>query len=168
MAFICDLNIANFCQSVIKLSMSKAILTFLSKNALYLAFLQAWAATLGSLYFSEIRHFLPCLLCWYQRVLMYPLIIIFAVAIIRRDRNVAYYVLPITIIGMAIALYHYLLQMTSLANITPISCSAWGPCRDIQALFLGFVTIPFLSLTAFAIITILMIITLKFNDDKRK
>ena len=144
--------------------MTKAVLKFLYKNALYLAFLQAWAATLGSLYFSEIRHFNPCLLCWWQRILMYPLTIIFAVAIIRRDRNIAYYVLPISIIGMAIALYHYLLQTTSLADVAPISCSAYGPCREVQALFLGFVTIPFLSLTAFGIITGLMAILLKFKN----
>lgn len=144
------------------------MLRAISKYALHLAFLQAWAATLGSLYFSEIRHFVPCLLCWYQRVLMYPLTIILAVAVIRKDRNVAYYVLPISILGFIVALYHYLLQMTPLADVTPVACSAYGPCRQVQALFLGFVTIPFLSLTAFTVITILMIITLKFKNDRRK
>ncbi|MBI2012364.1 disulfide bond formation protein B [Candidatus Curtissbacteria bacterium] len=135
-------------------------------TALIVAYLQAWAATLGSLYFSEIRHFQPCLLCWYQRILMYPLIIILGVAILRKDKNVAYYVLPLTILGAAIALYHYLLQMTVLSQITPISCSAYGPCREVQALFLGFVTIPFLSLTAFVVISVMMVMLLKSKSKK--
>ncbi len=92
---------------------------------------------------------------------MYPLAIILGVAIIRKDKNVAYYVLPLTIIGALIALYHYLLQMTALSKVTPISCTAYGPCREVQALFLGFVTIPFLSLAAFLIITLMMLVILK-------
>lgn len=146
----------------------KTILDFLNKKALYIAFLQAWAATLGSLYFSEIRHFLPCLLCWYQRIFMYPLVIIFSIAIYKKDKNIASYVLPITVMGMIISFYHYLLQMTPLADVTPISCNAYGPCRDVQALFLGFVTIPFLSFMAFSVITILMVILLKYKNVKRK
>jgi len=139
----------------------KSVIKLLEKYSLQIAFLQAWAATLGSLYFSEIRHFQPCLLCWYQRILMYPLTIILGIALIRKEKNIAYYVLPLTIIGAIIAFYHYLLQMTSLADVTPISCNAYGPCRDVQALFFGFVTIPFLSLTAFVVISIMMVLLLR-------
>ena len=131
--------------------------------ALYVAFLQAWAATLGSLYFSEIKHYIPCELCWYQRILMYPLTIILGVAILRKEKNIAYYVLPLTIAGTAIAFYHYLLQMTTLADNVPVSCSAYGPCRDVQALFFGFVTIPFLSLIAFIVISAAMYIIIRSN-----
>ena len=131
------------------------------KYALWIAFFQAWAATLGSLYFSEIMHYKPCLLCWYQRILMYPLAIILGVAILRRDQKVYFYVLPLTIIGATIALYQYLLQMTTLSQISPISCSAFGPCREVQVLFLGFVTIPFLSLAAFVVISMMMLILMK-------
>jgi len=137
------------------------VLNFIRKYALHLALIQALAATLGSLYFSEIKHFTPCTLCWYQRILMYPLIIIFTVAILRRDKNIAYYALPMSILGAIVALYHYLLQMTSLADAVPVACSAYGPCREVQALFLGFITIPFLSLTAFTVITLLMLVILK-------
>ena len=58
-----------------------SFLKAIANYAIYIAYLQAWIATLGSLYFSEVRQFQPCLLCWYQRILMYPLIIIFGVAI---------------------------------------------------------------------------------------
>lgn len=142
--------------------MSKILSSYFDKiNFLYIAFLQAWVAMLGSLYFSEIRHYTPCTLCWYQRILMYPLTIIFAVAILKKDKKIADYVLPISLLGTTIAGYHYLLQMTTLADAVPISCSAYGPCRDVQALFFGFVTIPFLSLTAFIVITASMIILKK-------
>ncbi|OGD92944.1 hypothetical protein A2697_05475 [Candidatus Curtissbacteria bacterium RIFCSPHIGHO2_01_FULL_41_44] len=142
----------------------KNIILLVKQYAIYVAFLQAWLATLGSLYFSEIRDFRPCLLCWYQRILMYPLIIILGVAIFRKDKNAAYYVLPMSIMGVAIAFYQYLLQMTSLADVTPISCSAYGPCREIQAVYLGFITIPFLSLIAFVLITLSMLILLKSKN----
>ena len=138
----------------------------LTKYALYIAFTQAWVATLGSLFFSEILHFRPCVLCWYQRILMYPLAIILGIAIMRKDKNIAYYVLPLTLLGVTIATYHYLLQMTPLAEITPISCSAYGPCSEIQAMFLGFITIPFLSLTAFVVISTMMIILIKSKGKK--
>lgn len=133
------------------------------QHALSIALIQAWVATLGSLYFSEIRHFAPCLLCWYQRILMFPLVIILSVAILRRDEKVAYYVLPLATLGAVIALYHYLIQMTTLATFSPISCGALGSCSQIQALFFGFVTIPLLSLMAFLVILAMMIIILKVS-----
>lgn len=152
--------------------MLKSIRDFFNKNALYIAFLQALIAMLGSLYFSEILHWKPCLLCWYQRILMYPLTIILGVAIWRRDKNVVYYMLPMTIFGATIAFYHYLLQMTPLKEITPIQCSSFGPCSEVKALTFGaltlphFVTIPFLSLTAFTVISIMMLILLKSKKKK--
>lgn len=142
------------------------ILIFLKKYAVYLAFLQAWIATLGSLYFSEIRHFTPCPLCWYQRILMYPLIFILTVAIIRKDKGVGYYVLPMSILGAVIALYQYLLQMGTAVKDIPIQCDAFGSCEQIETIYFGFITIPFLSLTAFVIISLLMIIGLVVKTKK--
>lgn len=105
---------------------------------------------------------------------MYPLVIILGVAIWRKDKNVAYYVLPMTILGACVALYHYLLQMTPLADFTPIQCNAYGPCSEIRALAFGqfilpkFVTIPFMSLTAFLVITVMMIVLLKSKRDVKR
>lgn len=139
----------------------RKILKTLEKYALPLAFFQAWIATLGSLYYSEVLDLTPCLLCWWQRILMYPLVIILPVAIIRKDKNVAYYVLPLSFIGASIALYQYLLQMTPLAAVNPITCSIYQTCSQIDKIYLGFVTIPFLSLIAFLIITMLMLLVVK-------
>ncbi|OGD87749.1 hypothetical protein A3D81_01650 [Candidatus Curtissbacteria bacterium RIFCSPHIGHO2_02_FULL_40_17] len=138
----------------------------IKKYALYIAFIQAWVATLGSLYFSEIKHLEPCVLCWYQRILMFPIAIILAVAIIRKDKNVAYYVLPLSILGALVAFYQYLLQMTPLSGVNPISCSSLEPCSAIQVLYLGFITIPFLSMSAFIIIGLIMLILVKYDPKK--
>lgn len=140
---------------------------FVVKNALYIAFGIAWMATLGSLYFSEIKHWTPCLLCWYQRILMYPLVILFGVAIWRKEKVVAYYVLPMTILGSVIAFYQYLLQMTPVRDLALTKCDAFGSCAEVKAITFGsfylphFVTIPLLSLTAFIAISILMVILVK-------
>jgi len=142
------------------------LIKFLTKYALPIAFFQAWVATLGSLYYSEIKHLPPCTLCWYQRILMYPLIIILGVAIIRKDKNVAYYVLPFSIIGAIVAFYQDLLQMTPLSEPSVISCDALGSCSAIQIIYFGFVTIPFLSLAAFVLISVMMLFVLKSKSAK--
>ena len=122
----------------------------------YVGFVTALIATLGSLFFSEILHLPPCVLCWYQRILMYPLVWIIAVGIIKKDKNLALYVLPLSIIGSLIALYHTLLQ----ANIIPESvapCVQGISCTTVQIRLLGIFTIPSLSLIAFIIVSLCMI-----------
>lgn len=143
----------------------KTILTqfldYLRKYALILAFIQALVATLGSLYYSEILGLIPCLLCWWQRIIMYPSALILFIAALRNDKNIAIYILPLSLIGGLIALYHYLLQITPLSNFNPISCGAWQECSKIDKVYFGFITIPFLSLIAFTNISLLMFILLK-------
>jgi disulfide bond formation protein DsbB len=136
----------------------------LSKNAFfweqygpYLAFGVALTATLGSLYFSEIAAFVPCTLCWYQRILMYPLTVILLVGIIKQDEYLPAYVLPFSILGIGVSTYHYLTQLGILAH--PAACSIGVPCDARWINYFGFVTIPFLALTAFIIITITMALT---------
>jgi len=136
------------------------MLSLIRRNALYIAFAQALAAMLGSLYYSQILHYAPCVLCWYQRILMYPLVLILAVGIMRRDKNVPYYVLPLSIIGIGFALYHYLLQRGIIPDsLAP--CSLGVSCTTKYVEYFGFVTIPFLSLLAFVVITACMWISIK-------
>ncbi len=134
------------------------------KYALYIAFVQAWVAVLGSLYFSEIAGLRPCLLCWYQRILMYPLALIFAVAIWRKDAKVYYYALPLSVIGGIIGFYQYLLQMTPLQTFAPTSCNAYESCSKVDFIALGFVTIPFLSFMSFVVISLMMFFLLKSGE----
>ncbi|MBI2600427.1 disulfide bond formation protein B [Candidatus Daviesbacteria bacterium] len=129
-------------------------------NLVYLAWVQALIATLGSLYFSEILGFVPCILCWYQRILTYPLVIIIAVGILLKDKKLAFYVLPFSLLGMVVAFYQYLLQMGVIADqLGP--CSLGVSCTSVYIEWFGFITIPFLSLLSFAIITACMYVSLK-------
>jgi disulfide bond formation protein DsbB len=122
----------------------------------YLAFGTALTAMLGSLYYSEIAGFIPCTLCWYQRILMYPLTLIILVGILKHDESLPDYVLPFSIIGMGVSTYHYLIQLGVVEHSA--ACSVGIPCDLRWVNYFGFVTIPFMALTAFVIITITMAI----------
>ena len=138
------------------------MLKFLQKNILYIAWVQALIALSGSLYFSEIRHFTPCILCWYQRILMYPLVIIIGVGIFRKDKLLYQYVLPLSILGTLIAFYHVLLQNGILPEaVAP--CILGASCTIKYIGYFGFITIPVMSLTVFLMITICMYIFKKTN-----
>lgn len=127
------------------------MISWLKSHVLYLAFFQALIATLGSLFFSEVMKFPPCVLCWYQRIGMYPLVLIIATGILRKDTHLASYVLPLSIIGWFIALFHNLLYY----GIIPESagpCVAGVSCTTHFFAWFGFITIPLLSFIAFSVI----------------
>ncbi len=125
--------------------------------ALYVALLAAWTAMLGSLYFSEVRGYVPCALCWYQRILMYPLTGLIAFGILRRDRHLPFLVLPFSLLGQGVSTYHYLIQKTTIFG-GPTACAAGVPCTTVWINWLGFITIPFLAMIAFLIITIAVLV----------
>lgn len=137
------------------------------RKLLWIIFAQALVATLGSLYYSTfgdpveniIRGNLfntlyalePCTLCWYARILMYPITVLSFVGLLKRDRNVVDYILALSIPGIFLETYHYAIQRFVL----PISlgCTANNPCTALQVNYFGFITIPFLCLVAFIVIT---------------
>ena len=129
------------------------------ERALFLlvfAWLVAIAATAGSLYYSEVRGFVPCELCWYQRIFMYPLVLILGLAVWRLDLGVRPYVLALALVGGTISLVHYLEQ--KLPGFAPTSCNATPvPCDLHYVNHFGFVTIPFMALVAFALIILAML-----------
>lgn len=129
---------------------------FMGAYGLYLAWLVAVVATAGSLYFSEVRLFVPCTLCWYQRILMYPLVIVLGLAAFHRSTVVVPYVLPLSVLGAGVALFHYLEQKVPGFG-APAMCRSGVPCSLEYINVLGFVTIPFLALVAFVLITVLLI-----------
>ena len=129
---------------------------FVAHNIIYAAWIQACVATFGSLYFSEVMKLPPCTLCWYQRILMYPLVLVIAVGLLRRDRGVSLYVIPISLLGFIVGVYHNLLYYRIIPEeIQP--CTVGIPCTTVQIEWLGFITIPIMSLTAFSIINICML-----------
>ncbi len=117
----------------------------------YLAFVVACTAMLGSLYYSEVAHFIPCTLCWYQRILMYPLVPLTLVGILRQDDGLPGYVLPLSIVGIGVSSYHYLIELGVFSH--PALCAVGVPCNVRWVNYFGFVTIPFMALTAFVLIT---------------
>lgn len=125
-------------------------------NLVYVAWVQALVATLGSLFFSEIMQLPPCILCWYQRIAMYPLVFILTVGILLRDIRLKYYVLPLSLTGLAISIYHNLLYYKLIPeSITP--CTTGISCTTRQIEWLGFITIPLMAMTAFTVISLGML-----------
>ncbi|MCM3115021.1 disulfide oxidoreductase [Neobacillus sp. MER 74] len=135
-------------------------------KSLLLAWIAAIIATLGSLYFSEVMHFIPCTLCWYQRIFMYPLAIILGAAVYRNDQGIYKYALPLSIIGLLIAGYHTLLQKIPYLQQFEM-CTTGVPCSKDYINWLGFVTIPLLALIAFMVITICLIIISRSKEENR-
>lgn len=131
-----------------------AVIARITAASRYIALLAAWIATCGSLFMSEVLLWPPCLLCWYQRILMYPLAVILTVGILRRDRGLHFYVLPLSLAGAGVALYHYLLVKTDLLPLPP--CTSSIPCTVDFMNVLGFINVPFLALMAFLIISIML------------
>lgn len=121
---------------------------------LQLAWLIAFVAMLGSLFFSEILKFPPCVLCWYQRIAIYPLVILLGVAITKNKKDVLDYVYPLTYIGLIIALYQNLLYYKILPE-SNAPCTFGVSCTTKYIEYFGFITIPLLSLVAFIFLLIL-------------
>lgn len=129
----------------------RPVLDFASRNFLWLALLAALVATSGSLYYSEVAGYEPCILCWYQRILMYPQVVLLAVAQLARDPDVRKYIAVLSAIGAAIAGYHYLLQLGVAPNLP---CAAVGysvSCAQRFVLTFGYITIPLMAFSAFGL-----------------
>nr|WP_269819588.1 disulfide oxidoreductase [Fictibacillus halophilus] len=120
----------------------------------------AWIASIvsmvGSLFFSEVMKFVPCNFCWYQRILMYPLVILLGVAFYKQDYKVTRYVLPLSILGIIVSGYHYALQKIPALKAFEV-CTSGVPCSGQYINWLGFITIPLLAFVGFTIITISML-----------
>lgn len=162
--------------------MENKIILAKQKALWYIIFIQSLVATLGSLYFSTYgdpvknimngnifpygEGLVPCLLCWFARILMYPIVFISAVGIIKKDKNFTHYILPLTIPGILLELYHYYIQKFPNVSIQP--CSLNNPCTALQVNYFGFITIPFLCLVAFLIIFTCILINEKYNRKAHK
>ena len=127
--------------------------TSIRETLSYFAWTAALVATAGSLFFSEVMELPPCVLCWYQRIAMYPLVIVIGAGIIMLDRRMKYYALPLAVGGLIISIYHNLLYYGVVPeSITP--CRQGISCTTVQIEWLGFITIPLMALTAFAAVSL--------------
>jgi disulfide bond formation protein DsbB len=136
----------------------KKTLLFIDGWADYVIWSIAVIGMFGSLYFSEIAKMAPCNLCWWQRIFLYPLVAIYAVAILRKDKiSAAYYSLPLVVLGLVFSFYQSLLQWGILKE-TSLTCSVASsvPCGDANFKWFGFITIPFLAFLAFLLLNVLI------------
>jgi hypothetical protein len=125
-------------------------------SARTLAWLVAAVATAGSLYYSEIADFVPCRLCWFQRICMYPLAAILLVGVLLRDRRARWYAAPFVVVGAPLSLYHWLLERGVFAESS--ACSATVPCAVPWFEELGYVTLAFMAMSGFLLIGTLLVV----------
>ncbi len=124
----------------------------------FAGWLLAAMSTLGALFLGEVMGLSPCVLCWYQRIFMFPLVFVLAAGLFPFDQKVVRYALPLTLGGWLVAVFHLLLT----AGVIPESatpCTQGVPCSEVQIEWFGFVTIPLLSVAAFSVINALLIAT---------
>ena len=137
-----------------------------SLTFIFFAFLISLVATFGSLFFSEIMNFIPCSLCWYQRIFMYPLVFLFSINLLLPDDKIFKYTFPLAFIGWLISIYHNLLMFKIIPEkLSP--CIQGVPCSVDYINWLGFITIPLLSFFAYTSILVLLIYLKKENKNAK-
>ncbi|CAN5447331.1 disulfide oxidoreductase [soil metagenome] len=129
----------------------------------YISWVVALLGVAGSLFFSEVMHLPPCVLCWYQRIALYPLVLVIGTGIVMRDRRMKFYALPLCLAGLVVAAYHNLIYYGFIPeSITP--CAEGVPCNAVQIEWFGFITIPLMGLGAFMLIALCLLL----HDQKEK
>jgi len=129
----------------------------MNSTIVFMCFMVASIATLGSLFFSEVMHFVPCSMCWYQRIFMYPLVLIFLVNLLYPDDKVFKYAIGLVVAGLLFSIYHNLLMFDIIPE-SVVPCVSGVPCSTVYINWFGFITIPFLSLIAYVTLFILLIL----------
>ena len=132
---------------------------------LWAAFVVAAIATGGSLFFSEIAHFVPCELCWYQRICMYPLSILTLFLAYHGDHRAARYLLPLPVVGAGVSIYHLLIENKVITEPTQCLISAPGGCATKWINEFGYITIPTLALTGFVLLIGFLALAAAGGDD---
>lgn len=130
------------------------------ETLLLLVWTQSLVATAGSLFFSEVLGYIPCDLCWFQRIFMYPIVVIATVSLLRKNLDMSYPILYLSGIGMLFSIYHYSLQKVPFMQDAGGICGQI-PCNLQYINYFGFITIPFLAGTAFIIIFVLQLLIFK-------
>jgi len=129
----------------------------ISTTIVFLCFLVASVATLGSLFFSEVMGFVPCSMCWYQRIFMYPLVLIFLINLLYPDDKLFKYSIPLVATGLFFSIYHNLLMFDIIPE-SVVPCVSGVPCSTEYINWFGFITIPFLSFVAYFMLFILLVL----------
>ncbi len=124
----------------------------------FIAWMVASVSTLGALFLGEVMGYTPCVLCWYQRIFMFPLVLILAVGLFPFDRKVVRYALPLALAGWLLAMFHWAVA-SGLIPERATPCSQGVPCSVELISWFGFLTLPLLSILAFSVIIALLVLT---------
>ena len=135
------------------------------ENLLIFTWTVALVATLGSLYYSEVKGYIPCLYCWYQRILMYPIVLIAGIALYQKNGRIALTTAAFSLLGGLLSAYHYATQKINIFQEHAGTCGE-VPCTAQYVNYLGFITIPFMALVAFALIFIASVLMAKQTKEK--
>lgn len=142
---------------------TEKITKFFGNHALLFSFIISAMAVIGSLFYSEVLGYTPCTLCWYQRILIYPQALVFLFAMYRKDNSVFRHMLPLSVLGLIVSGYHYLLQR----GLAPsLDCDAVGysvACSKQFVLTYGYMTIPLMAFTAFFLLILLHFVNKKYS-----
>lgn len=136
------------------------------ENGLIFIAIVSLIATLGSLYFSDIKGFVPCTLCWYQRIVMYPIVLIAGIGLFQKNAQIALTTGIFAGIGGTLSLYHYGIQKIQFLSDSAPSCGIVS-CTGSYINYFGFITIPFLAFTAFLLIAITSFLMLKWQKETK-
>ncbi len=140
------------------------ILSFISDNFLVIGFLFSFFATGFSLFYSDVLNFAPCFLCWLQRIFIFPQVILFGMAYIKKDKNVAHYAFPLLFIGSLIALYHNFLYYFG-ESIAPCDASGLSCVKRLVYEIGGYISIPMFSLTMFLILITTLLVAHFYKNE---
>lgn len=136
----------------VRVKQKNTIIVFFARNGIFFAFLTALSATVASLFYSDFAGYVPCILCWYQRVFMYPQIILLGFALLKKKKDIIDYALALVFAGVLVALYH---NYISYGGTSIFPCDANGfaiSCAKRYIFELGYVTLPIMSLTSFLLV----------------
>jgi disulfide bond formation protein DsbB len=128
-------------------------------SGLWMAWTVAFVATVGSLIYSEVIGFIPCRLCWFQRIAMYPMAVVLLVGAIRKEVIARFYALPLALIGLGISIWHYIIQV--FPQLEGGSCDPIAPCSSRYVEVFGFISIPFMAGAGFTLIAVLLLLNVK-------
>jgi len=141
------------------------IWSYVGKNAILFIFIISFGAMVGSLIFSEMLNFEPCILCWYQRILIYPIALLSGLALVMKDKKIIPYILFLSILGFPLAVYQYLGQINSDISLPCDILGSGTSCTTTFFKEFGYITIPFMAVTTFALIIIICLISMKYNKE---
>ncbi|MDX1469792.1 MAG: disulfide oxidoreductase [Acidimicrobiia bacterium] len=130
---------------------------------LWAAWVVAAVATVGSLIYSEVIHFVPCRLCWFQRIAMYPMSVVLLVGAVRRDVAARFYALPLALTGLAISIWHNIVQLFPAAEGG--SCDPAVPCSAKYVNVFDFISIPFMAGAGFTLIAVLLLFYVRPSNE---